>query len=103
VGNGGGGGPDVAVAGDVATVVEIVENAELAGELGLVWRDVFAIHGEGGSNVRALGVAKDLIVGAVFLDDVNHVMNFVFAGGEGDTIAVTARGVHVHDLFCVGG
>src|ERR1700683_5053648 len=44
----GGCGPDVGVAGDFSPVLEVVEDAELAGELVLVGRDVCPVHGEGG-------------------------------------------------------
>ena len=40
------GRPDVTVAGDFPAVVEVIEHAELAGQLVLVGRDGLAIHGE---------------------------------------------------------
>ena len=87
VAGGGGGGPDVAVSGDFSTVVEIVEHAELQGELVLVGRDVGAVHGERAVAVADFQVAEDLIVGAIFFDDVDHVLdggrragNFIGAG-----------------------
>ena len=93
VGDGGGSGPDVAVARNVAAVVEIVEDAELASELVLVGGDVLAVHGEAWIAVGFGKIAEDLIVGAIFLEDVNNVMDFVFAGGEGDVIDVALRGI----------
>ena len=97
VGADGGVGPDVAIAGDFAGVVKIVEHAELQGQLMQVGRDVFAEHGQAGVAVAdalavLLQVAEDLIVGAVFLDDVDDVLDAVVrAVGEVDLLR---RGLH---------
>src|SRR5260370_35724652 len=45
VGSGGGGGPDVAIAGNFSAVGEVVEHSEFQGELVLVGSDVSSIHG----------------------------------------------------------
>ena len=97
VGDGGGSGPDVAIAGDVAAVVEVVEDAELAGEFVLIRGDVFTVHGYFGVAVGFGEVAKELIVGAIFLDDVNDVVNLVFAGGEWYAINVALGGIGFGD------
>src|SRR5271157_1454406 len=65
VGDGSGSGPDVAVAGDVTAIVEIVENAELPGQGMLIGSDVFAVDGERRIAVGFGEIAEDLIVGAV--------------------------------------
>ena len=88
----------MAVAGDVAGVVEIVEDAELASEFVLVGSDLFAVHGDGGVAVGVREIAEDLIVGTVFLNDVDHVADFVFAGSEPDAVGVALRSVGVGDL-----
>src|SRR5208337_1462853 len=77
VGVDGGGGPDVPVAGNFATVVEVVKDAELPRQFVLVGRDVFAIHHQRGIAVGLADVAEELVVGAVFLDDVDDVLNGV--------------------------
>src|SRR5581483_11623656 len=102
VGDGGGIGPDVAVTGNVATVVEIIEDAELSRQSMLVGSDVFAVHDEGRVAVGVGQVAEDLIVGAAFFDDVDDMMNLVLAGGERDFIGVAAGGIGFEDLLRVG-
>src|SRR5689334_22858561 len=39
--------PDVAITGNLSTVIEVVEHAELAREFVLVWTNVFSKHGQG--------------------------------------------------------
>src|SRR5215468_9155148 len=46
IGDGSGCGPDVAVAGNVTGIVEVIENAELAGEFVFIGSDFFAIEGD---------------------------------------------------------
>ena len=82
-------GPDVPVAGNFTGIEEVVEHAKLQGELVLVGRDAFAEHGYFRIAIAhrlsiPFEVTKNLIVGAVFLDDVNHVVNAIlrFAGED---------------------
>ena len=83
-------GPDVAIAGDLAGVEKIIEHTELESQLMLVGGDGLAIHGQAGVAVAhrlsiLLEVAEDLIVGAVFLDDVDDVLDAVWRSvREGD-------------------
>jgi len=83
----------VAVAGDVTAIIEIIKNTKLARELVLIRRDIRAIHGDGRVAVGFLDIAKNLIVGAILLDDVNDVANFVVTSGEGNVIGIALRGV----------
>ena len=78
----GGGGPEMAVAGNFSAVVEIVEHAELQRELVLVGRDVGAVHGERGIAVADFQVAENLIVGAILLDHIDHVLDRILAARE---------------------
>ena len=103
VGNGGRGGPDVSVAGDIAAIVEIVQDPELAREFVLIRGDVSTVHGERRIAVRFRDVAEDLIVRPIFLDDVDDVVNRVLAAGERNAIAVTASCVGLQDLRRVSG
>src|SRR5690348_5456408 len=48
----------------------------------LVGSDVFAEHGERGITIAGLQVAQDLIIGAVFLDDVDDMLNRILPGVE---------------------
>ena len=102
VGNRRGGRPDVAITRDIAAVIEIIENAELASELVLVGSDVLAVHGERRVAVSGGEIAEDLIVGAILLDDVDDVMNFVFAVREGYAIGIAAQRVGLRNLPGVG-
>ena len=65
--------PFVAVGADLALHVEVVEQDELPRERVMVWRDAFGEQAEGGIAVSLRHVAKHLVVGAVFLDHVDHV------------------------------
>ncbi len=93
----GGGGPEMAVAGNFSAVVEIVEHAELQRQLVLVGRDVGAIHGEGRIAVAGLQIAENLVVGAVFFDDVDHVLDGILAAGELDRSGIVVQQVVVLD------
>ena len=72
-------GPHVAVAGNFAGIVKIVEHAKLQRQLVLIGRDVCAVKSERRIAVAYFKVTKNLVVGAVFFDDVNHVMNGIRA------------------------
>jgi hypothetical protein len=63
----------VAVAGNFSAVVEVVEHSELQRQFVLVGSDVFAIHGQRFVAVADGKVAKNLIVGAIFFQNVDHV------------------------------
>src|SRR3974377_1739800 len=65
--------------------------------------EVFAVQREGRVGVRFLEVAEDLIVRAVFLDDIDDVVNSVFAGGELDAVGVALSSVRGRDLRSPGG
>ena len=71
----GGSRPDVSVARNLAAVVEVVEQPELPRQLMLVRRDVLTIHRQRRIAVAHAYVTKELIVGAILLDDVNHMVN----------------------------
>src|SRR6185437_7462988 len=91
IGANGGVGPDMAFAGDSAGVVKIIEHAVLQGELVLIGRDGCAVHGQSGIAIAdrpavLLEIPEDLVVGAVFLDDVDHVLDGVAAAGEGERL-----------------
>ena len=78
------------VAGDFAGVEEVIEHTKLQGELVQVGSNGFAIDGQAGVAIAdrlavLLQVTEDLIVGAVFLDDVDDVLDLVRRTiGEGD-------------------
>ncbi len=74
--------PVVAVAGNFTTVVEIIQHAELQRQFVLVGRDVDSIHGQrrvaiADFHVFNFQVAEYLIVGAVLLENVDHMSNRV--------------------------
>jgi len=93
----------VAVTGDVAAVIEIIENAELASKLVLVRSDVLAIHGERRIAVTDSQIAEHLIVGAILLDDVDDVADFVSAAREDYPIGIAAQRVSFRNLLGIGG
>ena len=81
------------VAGDVAAVVEIVENPELPRQLVLIGSDLLAVHGERWIAVGFGEIAEHLIVGAIFLNDVDHMMNFIFVRGEWNAVDIALGGI----------
>ena len=83
----------MAVAGNVSTVIEIVEDTELTAELVLIGRDLFAIHRQGWVAIAIAEIAEDLVVSAIFSNDVDDVPDLVLAGGEVDAVGVAAHGV----------
>src|SRR5438309_11291520 len=83
----------MAIARNGSAIVKVIEYAKLSCERVLVWCDVLAIHGDGGITVADAKIAEDLIVRAVFLDDVNHVANLVFAIRKRHAIRVASAGI----------
>ena len=67
--------PFVAVGADLALDVEVVQQHELAGQGVVVGRDRLGKQAEVRIAVAFLHVAEDLVVGAVFLDDVDDVLD----------------------------
>ena len=109
-------GPLMAVGTAHAAAVEVVEQHELFGHLVLVWRDFAAEQDEAGVAFAGFDVAEDLIVRAIFFDDVDDVLEdrrLAVALGDGTGRSIGPRrgegvdcfGVAIvcEDLFCVGG
>ena len=82
--------PDVAVARHLAGVKEVIEHAELKGEIMQVGCNCLPKHRQAGIAVAHLlailaEVAEDLIVGPILLNDVNHVLDAALrSAGKGD-------------------
>ena len=57
-----------------AAAIEVVEQRELAGQGVQVRRDLLSEHHQLGLSPALFDIAEDLIVGAVFLDDVDDVL-----------------------------
>ncbi len=93
----------MAITRDIATVVEIIEHSKLFREGVLVRSDVRSVHGNGRVAIAGAEIAKNLVERAVFLDDVNHVMDFILAGSERNAIRVSARCVSLCRFFRVCG
>jgi hypothetical protein len=103
VGGGGGGRPDVAVAGNFSAVVEVVEHSELQGQLVLVGRDVFAVHGQRWVAIAHGQIAEDLIVGAIFFQNVDHVADGILSARRIRTCRHRSGKIVFFDLLRVGG
>src|SRR6185369_1730759 len=67
--------PVVPVATDFAGVVEVVQHSKLERELVLVRSDIPTVHGERLISVAGFEIAKQLIVGAILLNDVDDVLD----------------------------
>jgi hypothetical protein len=92
----------MAVSGNFPAIVEIVEHAELQREFVLVGRDVCAIHGERWIAVAHRQVAENLIVGAIFLEDVDHVADGILSAGKVNLAADRSGEIVFFDLAGVG-
>src|SRR5208282_5850676 len=103
VGGSGSGRPEVAVAGNLSAVVEIIEHSELQRELVLVRRDVSAVHGERWVAVASGQVAKDLIVGAIFFQHIDHVTDRIASTSEFELAAIGANEIVFLNLARIGG
>src|SRR5262249_22163416 len=68
-------GPWMSVGRDVPIAVQVVEQDELVGQLVVVRRDLLAAHHEALVAVAAGNVAENLVVSAVFVDDVQDVLD----------------------------
>ena len=66
----------MAVGADIAVDVEIVEQDEFARQLVEIGRGVFAEEDQRRIAVALFHVAQHLIVAAIFLDDVDDVLDF---------------------------
>src|SRR6266436_2963612 len=99
IGNGGGSGPHVAITGNVATIIEIIEHAVLTSELVLIGRDVLPVHRQGWIAIAGAEITENLVVGAIFSDDVDDVPDLVLTGGEADAVGIAAGGVGFGDLL----
>ncbi len=64
-----------AVAAHLAAGVKIVQRHKAARQFVVIGRDGFGQGSQGRISVAALQVAEHLVVAAVFLDDVDHVVN----------------------------
>ena len=67
--------PFVSVGADLAVDVEVVEQHELAGQGVVVGRDGLGEEAKVRVAVAFGHVAEDLVVGAVFLDDVDDILD----------------------------
>src|ERR1700720_3453332 len=99
IGNGRGGRPHVAISGYVATVIKVIEYAELTCELVLIGRDVLAVHRQGWIAIAGAEIAENLVVRPIFFNDVDDVPDLVLTGGEADAVGIAARSVGFGDLL----
>src|SRR5579862_15122 len=72
----------MAVTRNFSTVVKIVEHAELQSQLVLIRSDIGAVERERGVAVPRLQVAENLIVGAIFFNYVDDMLNGILAVWE---------------------
>ena len=68
------------IARHLARVVEVIQHSKLQRQLMQIWRNGFAIHSERGVAVAhrlsiLFQIAENLVVCAVFFNDVNHVLD----------------------------
>jgi len=91
----------VSVAGNFSAVVEVVEHSELQRQFVARWSDVCAVHGQRFVAVADGKVAKNLIVGAILFQNVDHVADRVGSSGKFKLAAVRVNEVVFFDLSCV--
>src|SRR5215470_2236551 len=93
----------MAIARNFSAVVKIVEHSELQSELMFVGRNVSAVHGQRGIAVSDWKVAENLIVGAVFFQNIDDVADGILAAGEGEVSGVGVKKVVFFDLARICG
>src|SRR5438874_13711104 len=81
IGGDGGISPTVSVHADLAVAIEVVQQDVLAGELMVIGRDAVTVDGEIGITIARwfaggiTKIAEDLVVGAVFFDDIKDIFD----------------------------
>ena len=65
----------MAIGADIGVDIEVIEEDELIGKFVMIGRDLLAEDGKRGIAIAFADVAQDLIVGPVFLDDVDDVFD----------------------------
>ena len=83
----------MAVAGNFATVIKVVEHTELQSQLMFVGRDVRAIHGQRRIAGPYFQVTEHLVVRAIFFKYVNDVMDGVGAMSKVDFAGIGVQQV----------
>ena len=83
----------MSVTGDFAAVIKIVQHSKLQRQLVQVGRDIGAVHGQRRIAIAyflavEFQVAENLIVGAVFLEDVDHMTNRIRARPKRDLAGI---------------
>ncbi len=96
-------GPEMAVGGDFSAIIKVVEHSELQREFVLVGRNLSAIHGQRGIAVARRQIAENLIVSAIFLENVDHMANGIFAAGKRNLARVGAEKIVFFNPLRVGG
>ena len=84
----GGHRPNVTISGNLAAVIEVVQNTELASQLMLVGCDGFPVHAQRRIAIARFQVAKNLVIGTVLFDDIDDVLDGILACLERKGVAV---------------
>ena len=71
----------MAVGADIGADIEVVEQHEVIGDLVMIGRDVLAEEHQRRVAIALLDIAENLVVGAVFLHDVDDVLDGRGIGG----------------------
>src|ERR1700746_2272543 len=72
----------MSVAGDFPAVIEIVQDSELQCELVFVWSEVLTVHGERRIAISYFQISENLIVGSIFFDHVDNVLDRILNTGK---------------------
>src|ERR1019366_3729678 len=91
VGSDGSHRPNVTISGNLAAVIEVVQDSELASQLMLVGRNGFPIHAQRRIAIARLEVTKNLIIGTILFDDIDDVLDGILARLEGKGVTVAAK------------
>ena len=97
VGGASGSAPRPAVIADFGGIAEVVQGNELQRQVMLIGRDGLSKQSQIGIAIAAPQVAQNLVVGPVFLEDVDHVLDALMHGrhdrtGGGDVGEAIVRG-----------
>ena len=103
VGSGGSIGPQMSIGRDVPAVVEVVQHPELQGQFVLVGGNLSSIHRQGGIAIARSQIAEDLVVGAIFFQNVDYMPDRILTSGKLNLVSFSVQQVIFFNLACIEG
>ena len=93
----------MAIGRNISAVVKVVQDPELQGQLVFVGSNARSVHSQRGIAVARSQVAEDLVVGAVFFQNVDDVPDWIPSAGKRNLLRINVNKVIFFNLACVDG